>query len=68
MKKEKPLDFMIEIGRLFTRCIEFTGKSDCKPEFSIIPFARPDCLNDSSGAGLFSSELATGVFQTGILR
>ena len=68
MKKEKPSDFMIEIGRLFTRFIELTGKSDCKPGFAIIPFARLDCLNDPSGAGLFSTEQAAGVFQTEILR
>ena len=68
MKKEKPSDFTIEIGRLFARFIELTGKSDCKPGFPIIPFARPDCLNDPSGAGLFSTELAAGVFQTEILR
>lgn len=68
MKKEKPLDFMIEIGRLFARFIELTGKSDCKPGFPIIPFARPDSRNDPSGAGLFSTELAAGVFQTEILH
>ena len=31
---------MIEIGRLFARFIELTGKSDCKPGFPIIPFAN----------------------------
>ena len=67
-KKEKPSDFMIEIRRLFARCIELTGKPDCKPGFPIFPFARLDCLNDPSGACLFSTELATGVFQTGTLR